>query len=71
MSSTRESIGEVPHPGVSGGRLLGVVDLAQIFDVGEETIRTWAKSGRLPAPVRVGREYRWHPRVIARFVLGE
>jgi hypothetical protein len=34
-------------------------DLAELFRVGHQTIAKWERLGRLPRPIRVGRESRW------------
>lgn len=41
-------------------RWLRVADLAAHYEVGTETVRRWAREGRIPA-VRIGREIRFKP----------
>lgn len=38
--------------------VLGVKDLAKLFDVSEQTIRKEIKGGKFGTPMRFGREYR-------------
>ncbi len=40
-------------------RLLTVHDVAEILAIAPETVRKWARQGRLPAPLRVGSKLRF------------
>jgi hypothetical protein len=51
--------------------LLDRRDLAAIFRVTAPTVAAWERSGRLPAPVRVGKQSLWSPSTIAGLLDGE
>ncbi len=40
-------------------RLLSVGEVARVLDVSPRTIWQWRDSGRLPAPVRLGKLVKW------------
>ncbi len=39
--------------------LIGVAALAEKLNVHQMTIRKWQSSGKIPAPVRIGRAVKW------------
>ena len=41
--------------------LLTVDDLAGLFRVSTQTIDSWVKAGKLPAPIRQGHKRLWRP----------
>ena len=49
MSNTYTEVGQLP-------RLISVQGLAASWSVRPGTIREWARTGKLPAPVRIGRK---------------
>lgn len=48
--------------------LLNRRDLADLFSVSTDTIDRWAKSGTLPAPLRIGGVVRWSLDSITRWI---
>ncbi len=40
-------------------RLIDVPMLAEKLNVHEVTVRKWQRSGKIPAPVRIGRTVKW------------
>ena len=55
------SAGTLTPPTANADRAWQIRDAAVFFRVTERTIYTWIKSGRLPAPTRVGSKWLWHP----------
>jgi excisionase family DNA binding protein len=43
-------------------------DLAALFRVSARTVARWAASGRIPAPVRIGRRNRWTASAIQHYL---
>lgn len=39
--------------------LVDTREAAELFGVSERTVASWNKSGRMPAPIRIGRAVRW------------
>jgi excisionase family DNA binding protein len=48
--------------------LLSVAEVAERFQVTEETVRRWARTGRIPTAGTPGRELRFHPDTIAAII---
>jgi excisionase family DNA binding protein len=52
---------------VSTGRLLTLLEVADLLRVSPHTVRAWVRKGRLQ-PVRICRRLLFSPEVVARFV---
>jgi predicted site-specific integrase-resolvase len=52
-------------------QLLGTEDIANLFGVHIETARIWARTGKLPTPVRVGKKWKWRRESILRILSPE
>jgi excisionase family DNA binding protein len=48
--------------------LLSVAEVAERFQVSEETVRRWARTGRIPTAGTPGREIRFDPDIIAAII---
>jgi excisionase family DNA binding protein len=64
MSIVAEAKAKGVSPPANAPRMVGPVELAAALGVKKETITNWARSGRLPKPVRIGRTIRWPRSVI-------
>jgi excisionase family DNA binding protein len=60
-----------PQQPVVPGRFYTVVQLADLFMVGRLTIYNWIKDGKLPKPVRIGRQMLFPREAIERFIAKE
>ena len=52
-NATSEAGAVLPPP------LLDRADLARLFRVGTHTVAKWESRGKIPRPIRVGKESRW------------
>jgi predicted DNA-binding transcriptional regulator AlpA len=64
-------MGAVASPAaVIPNRMLGVTDLAELLSLSEHTLRYLVKTGKVPAPIKIGKHLRWRPDQI-RALIGE
>jgi excisionase family DNA binding protein len=49
--------------------LLDVKEVAQLLNCSPRTVRRLADSGRMPAPLRLGRLTRWNPRALRSWII--
>lgn len=48
--------------------LLSARKVREVLDCSDRCLRRWIQSGRIPAPLRIGRQLRWKAGAIAEFV---
>ena len=51
--------------------LLDIVELSRALSLPTDTVREWARDGRLPLPVELHGHRRWRARDIARWVANQ
>ena len=66
------SIATQEHPTNAGPEpMWGRAELSILFGVGDQAIRKWERSGKLPKPMKVGRKPLWEPQTIRAFIAGK
>lgn len=52
-------------------RVYSPADVAGFFSVSRQTVLDWAKNGRLPKPIVIGKTIRWRSEVIDAILAGQ
>lgn len=47
-------------------KLVNAGDLAELFQVSKTTIFRWSRAGRIPPPVKVGKQFYWREGAVSK-----
>jgi predicted DNA-binding transcriptional regulator AlpA len=70
MSAVATEAPPAPTRAYIPNRLLDIQDLAALSHLSEGTIRWWVRTGKCPAPLRLGRLLRWEPSAVEAWLAG-